>query len=61
MQGLGLARSEGELGQWARSILETVSASHASSLTSSDLPAASYLNSLTKNLSTIRGYLVSAV
>jgi hypothetical protein len=61
MQGLGLARSEGELGQWARSILEAVSAIHVSFLTSSDLPAASDLNSLTKNLSTVRGYLVSAV
>ncbi|MBZ5664789.1 MAG: uroporphyrinogen decarboxylase family protein [Acidobacteriia bacterium] len=60
MQGLDVARSEDEFGKWATSILETVSASHASFLTSSDLPAASDLRSLAKNLSTIQGHLISA-
>jgi len=60
MQGLDLARSEGEFGEWTTSILAATSAIHVSFLTSSDLPAASDFKSLAKNLSTIRSHLVSA-
>jgi hypothetical protein len=60
MQGLDLARSEGEFGEWATSILGAASAIHVSFLTSPDLPAESDLKSLARNLSTIRGHLVSA-
>jgi hypothetical protein len=57
----GLTRSEGEFDEWATSILGAASAIHVSFLTSPDLPATSDLKSLAKNLSTIRGHLVSAV
>jgi hypothetical protein len=62
MPGLDLTRSEVEFGERATAILEAAAAIHIgiSFLTSSDLPATSDLRSLAKNLSTIRGRMVSA-